>query len=247
MALLSAYFDESGSPNDTRSLIVSGFVSTVDQWTRFEQDWKIAHRDFGLPDPSKTPFHMKDFAHFKGAFSGWKDDAKRKDFARRLVGIIAVRVLYAISIGIHNDDYRSVNKRFVLAEGKVTQYPLCASACVFRLDDWAQRSGYGHIEYVFEDGGPDKGAFVNIMSKCQKYPKFGRKPKHLPCQAADLMAYEALKVATHLEKLEAGEKSIRQTFAHLYVKIPGDHRRISGDALEAICKKLGVPERPQSA
>jgi hypothetical protein len=62
MPKMVAHFDESGDP-DSRAVVVSGFVGTVDQWTRFESDWKGAHADFGLPDPSIHPFHMKDFAH----------------------------------------------------------------------------------------------------------------------------------------------------------------------------------------
>lgn len=47
MSMLAAYYDESGTP-DVHAVVVSGFVSTVEKWVRFERDWKRAHADFGL-------------------------------------------------------------------------------------------------------------------------------------------------------------------------------------------------------
>lgn len=43
--MLTAYFDDSGqygSPKggDTHAVVFAGFVSMVDQWDRFDKDWR---------------------------------------------------------------------------------------------------------------------------------------------------------------------------------------------------------------
>jgi hypothetical protein len=38
MAMYSAFFDESGHPDDTLFLVVAGCVAEVGQWTEFERE-----------------------------------------------------------------------------------------------------------------------------------------------------------------------------------------------------------------
>jgi hypothetical protein len=109
MAMMTAYFDESGDP-DNYGVVVSGFAGTVDQWVGFESDWKQAHVDFGLPDPAIHPFHMKDFAHSNKVFKDWKgDEPRRKHFMSRLITIIQVRVEFGFAFMVEMDTYRAVD------------------------------------------------------------------------------------------------------------------------------------------
>jgi len=47
MAMYSAYFDESGHPDDSRYLVVAGAVADVDQWVHFEREWISALAPLG--------------------------------------------------------------------------------------------------------------------------------------------------------------------------------------------------------
>lgn len=55
IAVLEAYIDESGTHND-RFLVVAAYISQVEKWAAFAQEWKGVLVDYSLPS-----FHMKDF------------------------------------------------------------------------------------------------------------------------------------------------------------------------------------------
>ena len=83
-----AYFDETGHSNDpnTGYVGIAGFVAPAGEWGIFEQHWNATLRNAGLDQP----FHMVDFAHFRGQFEGWAlapyrvpaPEAHRKDRGR---------------------------------------------------------------------------------------------------------------------------------------------------------------------
>src|ERR1700694_4523163 len=76
---LFGYFDESGTGVDAGMLTVCGYIADVKYWTAFNYDWFLTFANEGL-DPTKTPFHMTEFAarrqpHMRGKtpFSCWSD------------------------------------------------------------------------------------------------------------------------------------------------------------------------------
>jgi hypothetical protein len=74
MAFL-AYIDASGSGLDPniRAISVGGFVAHEDVWAEFERRWRDVLQRFAI-----TALHMKDYAHSKGEFAGWRDDSDRR-------------------------------------------------------------------------------------------------------------------------------------------------------------------------
>ena len=48
MAMYSAFFDESGHPDDGTYLVVAGCVADVEQWVHFEREWKDALSPWAL-------------------------------------------------------------------------------------------------------------------------------------------------------------------------------------------------------
>src|ERR1700722_11634832 len=83
---ITAYFDDSGTDPKNPSIVVAGFVSTVDQWDRFNDEWLAAELEFEAP-----PFHAKIFDDGRRGYGPYKDwlDSKRKDYVNRLLGIIS--------------------------------------------------------------------------------------------------------------------------------------------------------------
>jgi hypothetical protein len=55
MAMYSAYFDESGHPDDSAYVVVAGAIADVDQWVHFEREWKEA-----LAPLNTSVFHAVD-------------------------------------------------------------------------------------------------------------------------------------------------------------------------------------------
>jgi len=61
--MYNTYFDVSGTRLDSDIISVAGFVSDVQQWLKFEEEWREVLGEFGVPY-----LHMRKFAHFKGPF-----------------------------------------------------------------------------------------------------------------------------------------------------------------------------------
>jgi hypothetical protein len=101
MAILTAYFDASGSPDEGRALVVAGYVSTVEQWREFDREWRSL-----LVREKVSQFHMRDFAHSLREFAEWKgDEPRRKRFLERLIGIIKRRVHKSIANAVLLEPY----------------------------------------------------------------------------------------------------------------------------------------------
>jgi hypothetical protein len=87
--LLTAYMDESGHSADPayHFAAMAGFVAPLKVWEVVGDIWERVCK--WKPFELQEPFHMKDFAHFKGQFEGW-DEQKRKALYGRLVQIITL-------------------------------------------------------------------------------------------------------------------------------------------------------------
>lgn len=112
MAMFTAVFDGSGSPNDTVALVVAGYVAQVEQWLEFERDWNNCLNDFKV-----SSLHMKEFAHSRGDFETWKaDEKKRRAFLSRIISIIRTRVQHTFASAVLMEDYRELDKEHRLSE-----------------------------------------------------------------------------------------------------------------------------------
>ena len=184
----SAYFDESGSPDEGTHVIVSGFVAEVGQWFHFEREWRSILGAHGV-----SVFHGNDFGVGKGEFKSWRDDeTKRKSFLDSLVGVIRRRTDKSFSTAIPLDDFRKVDHEFLLKESVGYPYPLAARVCMARVDEWAAARDISlPIEFLFEDGAKHKGQLLWITEKDGKpTPTFKKKHEVIQFQAADLLAWE---------------------------------------------------------
>jgi len=74
LAMVTIYFDDSGTHAQSSVAIAAAYVGSVEQWKFFERDWKDANaaEHFGV-------FHMADFSAHAKPFDTkeWYDEAKR--------------------------------------------------------------------------------------------------------------------------------------------------------------------------
>ena len=73
--MLYGYMDETGHSSDESQNFngMAGLLAQDAEWTRLEKKWKVTLKQFQIPF-----FHMKDFAHFRGHFEGWKEDKRQR-------------------------------------------------------------------------------------------------------------------------------------------------------------------------
>ena len=88
LGVLRIYLDETGHTKDPNASVVgmAGCIASLTAWEQFEQEWATVLKEFGIRE-----LHMKNFAHFKGEFSGWAEE-KRRQLIDRLLMIIETRI-----------------------------------------------------------------------------------------------------------------------------------------------------------
>ena len=103
MFAYSAYFDASGSPNDTVALFVSGAVGSVHKWLKFDNEWTGVLDRYDV----EQPFHMERFLRV------WHENpVTRDEILRQLVTIIKKYTNKQFSTGVILGDWRAVNKEY---------------------------------------------------------------------------------------------------------------------------------------
>jgi hypothetical protein len=191
MTKYTAYFDASGSPDDTIAVVCAGFVAPDDQWVEFNRNWSDCLRDFGV-----SALHMRHFAHSFREFATWKgDEDRRRRFLGRLISIVKTRVWHSFASAVVMEDYRRVDTKYRLAEFS-KPYTLAGGTCVAKLYRWKKRWARPDdaVSFVFEDGDKDKGDLMRALREYGIEPKFLKKEDAMAFQAADLLAYEHLLV-----------------------------------------------------
>lgn len=115
MALMTAYFDESGIHDGDHWCVVAGFVGNDAQWQAFAADWISAIK------PRKN-LHMKELR--------WRRNRQRIKTLLSTVGPIPHKYnLAPVMAAIRWSDYNSIVKGKV-KEQFVTPYILCAHLCI---------------------------------------------------------------------------------------------------------------------
>jgi hypothetical protein len=254
-AMFSAYFDCSHGGLKDGTFAVSGWLSTAERWHEFSADWQSILASYQVPY-----FHMKEFAHSRGAYSsGWKgDEPKRGAFIQELIGAISHHAMAGFACLAESQVYQEVDREYRVREHFGSEYALCSRVCVAKVKMWLGGHGLADpVEYVFDDG--DVRGRLNQLMEEDGYPPPIYKPSRdrvtkdgtqicgmLPLQAADLAAYELRKGwddfgdATTIEEVERYRKSFRGVGAALD---QGDWGRCSADDLRQICRGRNVPAR----
>src|SRR5260370_3439454 len=146
--VLTVYFDESGSPDDTKAVVVAGFLASERQWIEFERNWTDALSHFGV-----SRVHMREFAHSLGEFKQWKgDENKRRKFLSRLISIIRTRASHSFADAVLMEDYRKVDQAYHLNE-IFKPYTIAARTCVTKACNCAKPEGVeeSQIASIFEE------------------------------------------------------------------------------------------------
>ena len=125
--MLVGYFDESEAHVGHRLFAVGGYIALDDDWPVIERAWQDALRMAGI-----TRFHMRDFAHFRGEFTGWSE-SQRRDLINAFAAIIRPDVLASVVGVIELEPYERFF-RPALPPGHPYREPylLCLQTCMER-------------------------------------------------------------------------------------------------------------------
>jgi hypothetical protein len=242
---LTAYFDDAGGA-DHGFTVVSGWVSTVANWKRFDIDWRLLLAHYDLPY-----FSMKECAQFKGPFDKWEgiNQGTRSSFLRDAADVIKSYVLYGFGSVIQHKEFDAVNRRYTLKEYVGSPYALAGRICTKHVRRWGLKNGYERwkLAFVFDKGTPKSGTLAKLMereglgnpiflSPLDTFHEGKLVQKGLtPLQAADFLAYELRKIhkddPEELWPIEKYRKSVRAL-----VRVPSFWGKCTKADLESLCE-----------
>ena len=262
-AMMTCYFDESiekwtdDEGKSRKFTFVCGYVASVQQWERFEVDWRRYLDLYEITD-----FHMADYCQNAGEFRKWRGEefaSTRTNFIQDASIIIRKFARYGFVAAVSDSVFQYINEMFKLKESCGSPYGLVGRECA----DLARtrRSRFypkeSDLEYVYEDGGPDKRGLVHAMTELRPafpYPIFKPGKTHKPSrkypdgrkavvqlQAADYLAYEVRKLFADQIKVKP-IRGVRLSFEAL-TPIPTAKQMFTDKELIAMCKRNRIDRR----
>ena len=208
LMVIGAYFDESGTHASADVCTVGGFYATHEQWEPFE----VLREQ--LEDAGVSSYHAADLESLRGEFQHLTREEKVR-LQKSFVSCLHAVAPHGVVAGITASEFGSNDALRGLV---ATPYTLCAMRCVLEVVDRAVERGITEpIDFVFDRGGQGKGELLTYMQAlaCEhplvQHIFFSDKTTLLPLQAADFIAYEAMK---HFQNRVIGgaRRPIRRSF-----------------------------------
>lgn len=176
------YIDDSGHPDNTRYVVVAGFVSTVEDWLQFEPKWN----DALIRNCLGRVFHMTDF------MAESRTVKERSRILQELASIINSHTRASFVGAVDVAAYRRVNEEYALEECLGAPYALAARALAIEMNEWMKpnMSTEDKLLLLAEDGTKHRGDMEQVFLR-DKLPAPQRVPKSMAAvQPADMLAWE---------------------------------------------------------
>jgi hypothetical protein len=235
VALIEAYFDESGSHGGSPVLCVAGYVFEKEKCEQLDLEWRQVLKEFLIPY-----FHMVDCTHGKRPFAHL-DLNERTACKKEMISIIRKYMSFGTAVAVNESNYNSWVPS-TLTNLIENAYSFCCWMCLIAIKGWAKENNCtDDISYFFEAGHKHQSTTEAVMSRISNNPKlrndyqfsthaFVRKEKSTPAQAADLFAWLQ---AAQFKRWLLGNNAMRKDLAALvrdrnHRLLYGSHEMLSG-------------------
>lgn len=237
MAAHEAYFDESERKGGV--FCVAGYAFLPRQARRFVKEWRAVFDPYG-------GFHMVDLVSKHEGFEGITN-SERDALLKEAVHIVNSRMQFGVAVSCYMDEVRLHSPKWI--RGFSHAYPLCCQLSMVALGTSLDTAGIPDgVTYVFESGHAYEAEATDVIKSIVSDPDLKRrchhegtaflpKPRAVPLQAADLLAWEWAKCKD--ETLDQELRPIRKSLLALSQRDPHRYRvhHITGPKL---IKYLGV-------
>lgn len=219
--MLIAYFDDSGSHDQSDVIVFGGLIGNEAIWTPFEAAWKAK---LAAPLPGKPRlkrFHMADCMARQGEFSGYSDaeaDAVTHDFRQLIIASGAG----GYAVGVSRQDWRELIVAIALlifGDDEAYCFRDCVAKMLHFVDLFSPNDR--ELSLVFDNRPHRTVLNENIYRQYQAFPQphnakllgvsFLDSISVVPLQAADVFAWEFYNHARRL--LLAPSKSLPRPHA----------------------------------
>jgi Protein of unknown function (DUF3800) len=195
--MLWAYFDETGTHDQSEMVMIGGLVSAADDWQSLENDWQRL-----LSNLEIAYFHASECNAGDGIFASLPREF-RYDLARNLAKIIASHVVGTVQANIFREDWMA--QKDGLERHFSDPYHFCFESCMHRLSTWSKQHANGErVALVFALQNERPSRAYQLYSAYTMEPMwreqlgnltFSRASECPALQAADLFAYEFFRYA----------------------------------------------------
>jgi hypothetical protein len=193
LVMLKAYFDASGTLNQTPQYVLAGYISTVEKWERLSDDWQLA-----LDGPPKIDyFKIREALYCAKQFEGW-DPKDAKARARKFRRLITRHVVGGFAVVIPTGLYNKCIRGRIPDEMDHPYFITFLSSVEFACKVVGSMGFAGPIDFVFDTENLDSRARM-LLEDFKKWPwdhsemvgelDFRDDTKVLPLQTADMIAW----------------------------------------------------------
>jgi len=195
-----AYFDESGSHDNSPILCVAGYIFRKSEAIKLGREWKRVLRWKRLPY-----FRMSECAHGNGPFATLTK-AERIMVQTRLIEAIKKHAVQGIAVTVNPIEYAAFKERLPVDQIDhrlyENAYAFCAQTIMVGVSEFIERNPIvKSMAYFFEAGHSSASQAHKIMEEMLKFPgrkhqfcyaghAFVEKQKSPAIQAADLLAWQ---------------------------------------------------------
>lgn len=217
MALMEAYFDESGTHEGSPFVCVAGYLFEKGNATALDIAWRRMLAEKGLPF-----FRMSDCAHRTGPFKNWsKEDTSNLEI--RAIDLVKTYAAHGFAASVVVDDFHLIPNLGLFD----TAYSFACLQMFLGVQWWANANEFhGDVAYVFESGARHQSEANAFMKKVFTHPQmmidfrysshtFKDKVSASQLQCADLLAWHWF---TYNQRERAGQKEKRKDFLRLLGK-----------------------------
>ena len=226
MAMVTVYFDDSGTHQQSEIAVAACYVSDVRRWTDYESAWLPILVDAGIEE---SGFHMADFVAHAKPYDTWSDD-KRDKVLRAFISVINKYAYEGAIAAVVKSDYDR------LVTGKLREklgeyhYTFAVQSCLAHIEYWRKvRSDSQPVQYVFDRMSHGKHEIINLFDDIERRKTavaFGIEPNGyafqnrkyvVQLQATDILAWEAAK---YMKVCQFTGKEPRKSFQSLVSSVP---------------------------
>jgi hypothetical protein len=197
MAMLRAYFDESGTCGQVPSVVIAGYVGDAETWGEVEARWLPIlepYRSLGV-----SWFHMVEAVAQRGQFSR-VEKPHINYLITQLASLLGHPRLQPIFSSVIANDWDALDASPAFRARFPKPYDLCFEDVVITLRDWAKDHAEGELVapvFAFQPEASDRNSSAALRYAAQPWYLnilgtigFDCPQRLFPLQGADLLAHQ---------------------------------------------------------
>lgn len=199
VAAVHVYADESGKPSSP-IVAFAGYVSTVDNWQRFDWQWKKKLEDWGIDSIHTSILMRQDLCYQNHAFADHED---KRQLIEECLSIANENAVIAFGVAVDCSAFRTMSSKSQAAlggDGHMLAFLAFLHLLTASLDGAVENSvEHRKASLIFDTNGQYAAPCLELFNRQrQNHPKwrewlsslcFADDEEHSPLQAADILAW----------------------------------------------------------